>query len=374
MRIKFGELHLNQKSIDLANECFKDNWNSLGPKTELLEAKYSELFSYKHSVAVNSGTSALICALLTLYDKGAKRGDEVIVPALSFIASATAITFAGFTPVFVDIKEDLTIDETKIPQAITDRTVAIIAVNLMGTPADLPYIRQTANIHGLTVICDNCEAYGSTIHDNFSLKYADFEVASFYVAHIISAGMESGMVSCKTKEDADLIKSVRSHGRAPNSLYFNHSRLGGNFKPTDVSSALLLGEIDNFWLNFENRKGNYYHLRQAMRKFDHLAWFTDEDVNTIIAPHGFNITLRPPYTSSYDRLVKHLDQNGIESKKSFGAMPNHGCFSYLNIPPGTFPVAEYFGDFGLHLGIHQYLSNHDLDHITTTLEMFFEAL
>ena len=134
-RIEFGELRIGTEAkMNLLN-CVDKDWASAGPKVASFEKKWGKLFNYKHNKAVSSGTDAGINLVASLYDFGAKRGDEVIVPALSFIATANAVLAAGFTPVFVDVdRETLNIDPDKIEAAITSKTRAIKVVHTMGRP------------------------------------------------------------------------------------------------------------------------------------------------------------------------------------------------------------------------------------------------
>jgi dTDP-4-amino-4,6-dideoxygalactose transaminase len=134
MRIKFGEIKIEKSSLQHISDCVRDNFVTMGPKTKLLEEKWSNIFGYRHTVAVSSGTAACMAANMSLYDFGASPGDEVIVPALSFIATANGVRAAGLTPVFCDVKDDLLIDETKIEGLITSRTRALMVVTLMGKP------------------------------------------------------------------------------------------------------------------------------------------------------------------------------------------------------------------------------------------------
>src|SRR6185503_1453303 len=131
-KIKFGEIKISPSTEMHLAECIKSNHVTMGPKTELLEKKWSDLFGHDYTVAISSGTSACMAANMALYDFGAKPGDEVIVPALSFIATGNSIRAAGLTPVFCDVKEDLLIDESLIERLITNKTRAIMPVALMG--------------------------------------------------------------------------------------------------------------------------------------------------------------------------------------------------------------------------------------------------
>ena len=154
-RIEFGELRIGNTARKHLSEVCDSNWASGGPKVKEFEKKWGNLFGYKHSVAMSSGTDAVINACLALYDlKHAKRGvSEVIVPALSFIATSNAVRAAGLVPRFVDVKkETLNIDEWKIKEAINENTVAIMPVHTMGRMAEMKTICEIAKQDNLIVI------------------------------------------------------------------------------------------------------------------------------------------------------------------------------------------------------------------------------
>jgi CDP-6-deoxy-D-xylo-4-hexulose-3-dehydrase len=185
MRIEFGKFKANDLCKQHVLECLDNGWVSIGPKTKLFEEKFAALFGYKHCKAVSSGTSAGMAACMTLYDlKGAQPGDEVICPALTFIATGNAIRAAGFVPVFVDVGFNMNINVDLIEQAITPKTKAIKAVSLIGRPPKLDKLREIADKHDLLLIVDNCEGYGSKYKGKHALEYADIETSSHYSRNV----------------------------------------------------------------------------------------------------------------------------------------------------------------------------------------------
>jgi dTDP-4-amino-4,6-dideoxygalactose transaminase len=373
MRIKFGEVEINQLSKDHLIDCLDSNHVTMGSKTSLLEEKWSKLFGYNHTVAVSSGTSACIAANISLYDFGACPGDEVIVPALSFIATANSIRAAGFTPKFCDVKSDMLIDESLIEGLITKKTRAIMPVSLMGKPPKMDVIRKIADDHNLLVIMDNCEGHGCQYNQKFMGLWADVVVYSCYAAHILFSG-EMGFVSTLNGKIAEASKSIRSHGREPDSLYFDHRRYGLNLKPTDLHASIGLGNIDEFWKIFNIRKSNWKYLVENLKEYSDLLWMSDEDEQGITSPHGFSITVKPGNKLSCLGLKKIFDENEIDWKRNFGSMPTqHKCFSYLNYNFGDFPKAEYFGDNGVHLGVHQFLKEKDLVKIVKSVKSYIDT-
>ena len=145
-KISFGDLVVSEKSKEHLEDCVKTNRISGGLKVPQLEKKWEELFGYKYNLAVNNGTGADIAACMTLYDFGAQPGDEIIAPAMAFVAVGNSIRAAGFTPTFVDIKRDtLNINPNLIEEKITPKTRAIMAVHTMGKPCDMEKITTLAD-------------------------------------------------------------------------------------------------------------------------------------------------------------------------------------------------------------------------------------
>lgn len=373
MKIEFGKFLLNDSSKRHLDEVFQSNWFTQGPKVREFETRFASILKAPYCRMVSSGTTADTIACMALYEHGAKQGDEIICPALSFIATANSIRLAGFVPVFVDIKggDDLNIDTDLIERAITSKTRAIMAVNLMGRPADLDIIQDVALRHNLKVIVDGCESYGCTYKGKPSLAYGDFETTSHFTAHICMVGGESGCVLTKDYENDKLVEAIRSHGRLGGSLFFDHPIFGLNGKSSDLYAAIGLGELDLFWENFYIRRSNIIYFYESLKEYSDLVWMNqpDDDVR-FNAPHAFSVVFKNPKNSSL--FKEQMDLAEIHIKKNFGSMPSHGAFKYLK--NGEFPVAEYCGNNGWHWGCHRYLSNLDLEYIVDSVKESFSRM
>lgn len=369
MRINFGELHIGESSKARINDCIERNWVTEGIYTKAFENKFARLFGYKYAIATGSGTDACIACLSTLYDWGAKRGDEVIVPADTFVATANAILAAGFIPKFVDIDVNtLNIDTEKIEDAITWKTAAIMPVHLMGKPAEMDTICQIAKNNELKVIEDCCESHGAKYKGKFVGTIGDMGAFSFYVAHVVVCG-EGGMVVTNDEHTANLIRSIKSHGRPPGSIYFDFQRFGLNLRINDLMAAIGIEGLDSFWDNFNKRKENIKKLLELTNSIDYFST-TKEEPYECISPHAFPIILKD---KKYDvnKLNSFLESNSIQCKTLFGSLPTqHNAFKFLNHHLGDFPNAEYIGDNGTHFGIHQYLSDEDITYIADTLKRY----
>jgi dTDP-4-amino-4,6-dideoxygalactose transaminase len=374
MRIEFGELEIGETARKNLQEVCDSNWASGGPKVAQFEKEWGNIFDYKYNVAVSSGTDACINAYAALYECGAERGDEVIVPALSFIATSNAVLAAGFKPVFVDVElHTLNIDPKKIEEAITEKTVAIAVVHTMGKPCEMDTICKIAKKHRLKVIEDACEAHGARYKGKFIGHWGDMACFSYYIAHLICCG-EGGMVSTNDNMLYETLRSTRSHGRRNGELYFDHVRFGLNSKMNDMEASIGLEGIEQFWQTFFRRKNNLYYLMHNLEKYSDIAWMNTESSDEVVCPHGFSITLKPEYAGKIKELYEYLESNSIKCKRNFGSIPTqHESFKFMGHKLGDFPNAEYIGDNGLHFGIHQYLSQQDLEYILYHVEHMFKT-
>ena len=371
MRIEFGDLKIDEEVKRHFDDILRTNWVSGGPKVKELEDRWGDLFGYAHNIAVSNGTDADTAACMVLYDFGAKRGDEIIVPALAFASVGNSVLAAGFKPVFVDIKrETLNINPDRIEEKITPRTRAIMAVHTMGKPCEMDKIMEIAKNNNLKVIEDSCEAHGAKYKNKYIGHFGDISAFSFYVAHVVSCG-DGGMVSTNSKEIADIVESLKTHGRKTGEIYFNHVRHASNFRMNALTASVGIPEVKKFWEIFNKRKDNLYYLLEKTRDLQKYAWFNSEEEHEVVSPHAFSVTLKNPKYNMKE-LYKFLEDNSVKCKRNFGSMPTqHKAFEFLGHRFGEFPEAEYVGDNGLHFGIHQYLSRDDLDYISGLLHEYF---
>lgn len=373
MRINFGDLVIGDIAKNRLKCAIDKNWVSEGDNVREFEENFAKKFGYKHAIAASSGTTACIAAVASLYDFGASRGDEVIVPATTFVATANAVLAAGFIPKFVDIElETLNINPDKIEEAITDKTRAIMPVHLMGKPCEMDTICRIAKKYDLKVIEDACEAHGATYKNKFVGSIGDVGVFSFYAAHLIIAG-EGGMVVTNDDKIADVVRSVKTHGRPTGSIYFDFQRFGLNLRMNELTAAIGIEGTEHFEETFKKRKDNLYKLLDLTKDLSDYCYFIKEEKYEKVCPHAFPLVLKD---KKYDwtKLYAYLESKDIQCKTLFGSLPTqHKAFNFLGYKYGDFPVAEYVGENGLHFGIHQYLNNDDLIYIKETLKGYFRT-
>ena len=366
-RITFGHIEIGETARTHLKNALDRNWVSEGSNVHDFESAFAQKFRYQHAIATSSGTDAGMVAMAALYEHGAERGDEVITPALAFVATSNVILAAGFVPKFVDVElETLNVNPDLIEAAITPKTKAIQVVHTMGKPCNMKAVLEIADRYGLVVVEDCCEAHGATLDGKVVGSFGAMGLFSFYAAHIICSG-EGGMVSTSDRAIAAVCRSIRSHGRRGGALYFNFDRIGFNSKMNDLEAAIGLEGLESFDATFSIRRRHLIRLQELISSLeDHLILYRDGP-GEITCPHAFPIVLRDP-GSNMQKLYAHLEQNGIECKTLFGSLPTqHRAFEFLGYREGEFPVAERVGKTGLHFGLHQYLSDDDVDYVAETL-------
>lgn len=370
-RITFGHIEVGPTGRRLLQEALDRNWVSEGPNVQRFEERFAVKFGYRHAVAASSGTDAGIVAMSALMDRGAQRGDEVITPALAFVATANCVLAAGLTPKFVDVElGTLNIDPALIERVITPRTRAIQVVHTMGKPCRMGPILEIARERRLAVIEDCCEAHGATLNGQVVGSFGDMGLFSFYAAHIICSG-EGGMISTGSPELALLCRSVRSHGRRGGQLYFHFDRVGYNSKMNDLEAAIGLEGLENFEQTFSVRRRHLARLWELLKPLEDRLILYPDGPGEVTCPHAFPLVLRDP-KDSMEGLYQHLESAGIQCKTLFGSLPvQHDCFKFLGYRPGSFPVAERIGRTGLHFGVHQYLTDEDVDYAAESVRGYF---
>lgn len=394
LSVPFGTISITRTARRLIDEALDAKRISSGRLVREFERGFASLVGTREAVAVSSGADAVTLALAVLHDLGAQRGDEIIVPALSFVATGNAVLHAGFKPVFVDIeRETLNIDPTKIEEAVTPRTRAILPVHLMGKPAAMDEINALARRRGLVVVEDAAEAHGALYRGKAAGGLADLGAFSVYVAHIITTG-EGGVVTTDSEPYAEVLRSLRSHGRAcacrecslnlgkgfcakrfrgegGEDVRFAFDRVGYSSKMNELEAAIGIGALEIFDEILAKRRAN---LLFVLSRFDRFApWLSTirEEPWERLGPHAIPILVDEAAPFTRADLTKDLEANGIETRTLFASMATQ-CpgFAFLGHELGQFPNAEYAGRQGLHVGVHQDLGEEEMAYVLETLERF----
>jgi dTDP-4-amino-4,6-dideoxygalactose transaminase len=372
-KVDFGYIEVGEMGRRNLMDALDSKWISGGKYTKLLEERFAKKFGYPYAIATSSGTDAGIVAAASLYDVGAKRGDEIITPALAFVATANCVLAAGMIPKFVEVDiNTLNIDPTKIEETITPKTRAIQVVHTMGKVAKMDQILDIAKRHNLVIIEDCCEAHGATLKGKVVGSFGQMALFSFYVAHIIASG-EGGMVTANDAKFADACRSIHTHGRRHGDLYFNFDRIGFNSKMNDLEAAIALEGLDMFDGIFAYRQKLIKYLLDKLTPLEDKIILYREDKDEVMCPHAFSFVMRDE-KQDMKNLHAHFEKWGIESKVLFGCLPTqHKAFNFLGHKLGDFPISERIGRTGITLGIHQYLKFEDLDYIADSIKAYFGA-
>jgi dTDP-4-amino-4,6-dideoxygalactose transaminase len=316
-----------------------------------------------HTVAVSSGTDAL---LLTLMALDIKPGDEVITPTYSFFATAGAVARLGATPVLVDIDEaTFNVDPAQVAAAITPRTKAIVPVHLFGLSADLDPIMDLAQRHGLAVIEDAAQAIGATYNGRPVGGIGTFGCFSFFPSKNLGAFGDAGLVTTNDDGLARRARLLRTHGMEPK--YFHHL-VGGNFRMDALQAAVLRVKAPHLDAWTEARRANAGRYLELFRE----AGVDDRVRLPSEVPdrrHIFNqFVIR---VDDRDALRQHLDSAGIATEIYY-PVPFHlqPCFAYLGYRPGAFPRAERAAATSLALPIYGELSDAQLQLVVREVAAF----
>jgi perosamine synthetase len=361
-RIPVAAPDLGGRETEYVLECLKTTWiSSTGRFISEFEKAFAEFCGVKHAVATNNGTTALHLALVAL---DLKPGDEVIVPSLTYIASANAVRYCNGRPVFVDNDlETFNIDAAEVAAKITPRTRGIMPVHLYGHPVDLDPILEIAKRHGLFVIEDAAEAVGAKYRGHRIGGMGNCATFSFFGNKIITTG-EGGMVTTNDDQLAARLRLFRGQGVDPHRRYW-FPVVGYNYRMTNIAAAIGLAQIER--IDFHMRSRTWVAQQYDKR----LAFMRNQIALPQTKPwaeHAFwmyTIRLLDSIDKQRDQVMQELDMLGIETRPVF--YPMHVMPPYQE-PSGSYPRAELCGARGINLPTHANLTEQDLDYIVAALE------
>jgi perosamine synthetase len=240
-RINLSAPWIDERDEELVVEVLRSGWLSLGPTGPRFEAMLADAVGAPHCAAVSSGTAGLhLCMRLA----GIGPGDEVITSPYSFVASANCAIYEGATPVFAEIDpRTYNLDPAAVEAAITPRTKAIVAVDIFGYPCELDPLLALCEQHGLALIEDACEALGARYKGTPLGAHGHPAVWAFYPNKQMTTG-EGGAVTTHSRDEHELLVSLRNQGRLETSSWLQHGRLGYNYRLDDLSAALGIGQLE----------------------------------------------------------------------------------------------------------------------------------
>ncbi len=343
---------------EAALRVLRSGWYIMGKELDAFEEQFAAYTGAKYAAGVGNGLDALRLALEAL---GVGKGDEVIVQANTFIATALAISQVGATPVFVDADAFFGIDVAKIEAAITDKTKAVMTVHLYGQPCEMDPILALAKAHGLYVVEDCAQAHGATYKGKPIGTIGDVGCFSFYPMKPIGAFGDGGGVVTSNAQLMEKIKMIRNYGSR---VKYHHELTGFNSRLDEIQAAIVS-----------------VNVKHAEAGNDERRTIADKYIRGIHNPKITLPEIRPDCTHMFhvfalrckerDALQQHMADHGIRTQIHY-PIPCHlaECYAELGYQAGAFPVAEQVAKEELSLPIYVGLRDDEIDYIIDVINKF----
>ncbi len=380
--VAIADLRIPSSAKSYVRQVLDANRLSYGPFTRKFERMFARIHDRTFAIVTNSGTSGLQVALDALkIENGWRDGDEVLVPAITFIASSNVIIKNNLKPVFVDVESQYyCMDPVKIEQKITDRTRAIMPVHLFGQSADMDPIMRIARKYNLKIIEDSCETMFVKYRGKPVGALGDVAVYSSYIAHIIVTGV-GGIVTTNSRRLAETVKSLMFHGR--DNIYltmedddttdlrrldslierrFNFRHVGFSYRLTEMESALGVAELERKDQITKGRKRVGTALTKALSEFSQFFQLPRE------REKGEHIYMLYPVVITHkkirrDHLLLFLESRGIETRLFFPLLGQPIYRKLFGNLEKHYPVARSLVKNGFIIGSHPYLTQKDIQYV-----------
>ena len=351
----------SKKIFNLINDTVKFNDFTLGRYVDDFEREFCKYQKVKYAVGVGSGTDAIFLSLKAL---GIKDGDEVITPTYSFYATAGAIATAGAKPVFVDIKDDLNIDENKIEKKITKKTKAIVPVHWSGRLCNMKKIISIAKKYGLYIVEDACHAI--LAHDDKKKFAGNFGITGCFSMHPLknlNVWGDAGIIATNNKKIYNKLRLMRNHGlinRDNCKLYGYNSRLD------TIQAAVAIEMIKKINVITNSRINNAKYLNRELKSIKEIK-LIDERKNYKSVYHLYQF-----YCKDRDSLNKYLRLNKIDSKIHYPTpLHLHDAAKKFNYRKGQFKNAETLSRKVISIPVHEFIKKKQLDFIIKKIKEFY---
>lgn len=360
---------LDEREEELVLDVLRSGRLSLGPTIERFEEMFAETVGAPHAAAVSSGTAGLH---LLCVAAGVGPGDEVITSPYSFVASANCAMYEGARPVFADVDgRTLNLDPAAVEAAITERTRAIVAVDIYGYPCELGELRAICDRHGLVLIQDACEALGARYRGETIGSQGPSAVFAFYPNKQMTTG-EGGMVTTHSEEEWRLVRSLRNQGRADSGGWLEHARLGFNYRIDDVRAAIGIGQLEKLDDILAARAAVASRYSSMLAGIEGLQLPCPDDAEHERSWFVYVVAL--PSGVDREAVIAALDARGIQTARY---LPCIHLQAYMRerfgYGEGLCPVAEEMSSRTLALPFHARLAEDDQEYVADALRDALEA-
>jgi perosamine synthetase len=377
-RLPYGRQSISEDDIQAVVDVLRSDWLTTGPNVAAFEEQIAAATGARHAIAVSSGTAALHAAMAAI---DIQPGDEVIVTALTFAASANCVLYRGGTPVFADVDPaTLMLDPASAAARITQKTRAIVAVDYAGHPADYDALRQLANDHNLILVDDACHAIGAQMDGTLVGSLADLNCFSFHPVKHITTG-EGGAITTDNDQWADAMRHFRNHGittdhhqrEESGSWFYEMVDLGFNYRITDFQCALGSQQI--------TRLPEFIQKRQALAA-TYDAAFADRDeitvpevrANVSHAYHLYPILLNlHAFSADRRQIFEALRAEGIGVNVHYIPVYWHPYYQERGYAKGLCPVAEDAYERLLSLPIFPEMTLSDVEDVLAAVDKVIAA-
>lgn len=386
--IGVGTYKVTDKARKYVNDVLSSERLSYGPFTQKFERSFAAAHQSRFAVMTNSGTCCLMIALAALKNRhGWQDGDEVIVPAVTFIATSNIVLQLNMKPVFVDVESTYyELDPSKIEAAITPRTRCIIPVHLFGCPCEMDKIMDIARKHNLRVIEDSCESMFVKYKGTSVGAFGDIGCFSTYVAHILTTGV-GGLCTTSDTDLAVNLRSLMNHGR--DSIYlnidddknktkeelemiiqrrFSFVQMGYSFRATELEGALGLAEFEIHEDMMSKRWQNGMYFIEKLKKWDKYIQLPTVRPEAGHSFMMFPIVLRD---ESKAKFVNFLEEHGIETRDMLPLINQPYYKKIFNINEDDYPVAKWVNNNGFYIASHQGLTETEKEYIVSVFGAYF---
>jgi perosamine synthetase len=357
--IPVAEPVLTGNELAYVTDCVTSSWvSSIGKYIPRFEEDFAHFCGTQYGIATCNGTTALHLALAV---SGIGQGDEVIVPSLTFVATANAVVYTGAKPVFADSEpRTWNIDPDDIGRKVTPRTRAIIPVHLYGHPADMDAINTIAHKHNLVVIEDAAEAHGAMYRGQRVGKLARIAAFSFYGNKIITTG-EGGMLTTDDDELAEKARALRDHSMSPTERYW-HPIIGYNYRLTNIQAAIGVAQMERIEEFLARKRAIAAMYSQLLAEVPGITLPPEEPWAKNIY-WMFSVLVGDEFAISRDALMNHLKTRGIDSRPFFH--PIHTMPPYFN--GQSLPIAERLSLQGINLPSSVALTDQDIRRVARAI-------
>lgn len=367
MKYKLASDNWDKKEINAIKEVIKSNRFTYGPKVTKFENLFAKYFGCKYAIMTNSGSSANLISIASLFftkKNKLKKGDEVIVPAVSWSTTFNPLQQYGLKLKFVDINlNTLNVDIEKFEKAITKKTKLCVAVSILGNPAHLDKMREICNKKKIIFFEDNCESMGAKINNKYCGTFGDISTHSTFFSHHIST-IEGGVIMTNNKEIYELGKSLRSHGwtrdlpknnllvnKSKNSFYEAYRFIlpGYNLRPTEISAAIGIVQLKKLKKSIDMRRKNAEYFTKI---FSDNEMFIIQQENHYSSWFSFTLILKPKYKKLKNKIFNLLKKYSIEFRIiTGGSFLRHEVRKYFNYSVfKNINNANYAHDYGFFVG------------------------